>query len=79
MISQLETSAPTEIFLEYKIPNGVYIFSGTRAIVTPERRILRKKSNMKSPAMSPPRKDTIPNQDNNRIINEQDTIIPPLL
>ena len=29
--------------------------------------------------MNPSRKDTIPNQDSNRIINKQDTIIPPLL
>ena len=34
---------------------------------------------MKSPAMSFPGKDPIPNQDSNRIINEQDPIIPPLL
>ena len=34
---------------------------------------------MKSPAMWPPRKDTIPNQDSNRNITQQDPIIPPLL
>ena len=34
---------------------------------------------MKSPAMSFPGKDPIPNQDSNRIINEQDPIITPLL
>ena len=34
---------------------------------------------MKSHAMSPPRKYTIPNKDSTRIINEQDPIIPPLL
>ena len=35
----------------------------TRAIVTPEKRIPRKKRNIKSLATSPPRKDSIPNQD----------------
>ena len=34
---------------------------------------------MRSPAMSPPRKDPIPNQDSNRIITQQDPILPPLL
>ena len=34
---------------------------------------------MGSPGVSPQRKDTIKNQDTNRIINEQDPIIPPLL
>ena len=33
----------------------------------------------KSPAMLPPRKDPIPNQDSNIIINQQYPIIPPLL
>ena len=35
----------------------------TGAIITPEKIIPRKKSNIKSLAMSPPRKDPIPNQD----------------
>ena len=34
---------------------------------------------MKSPAMSPPRKDPILNQDSDRIINEQYPSLPPLL
>ena len=34
---------------------------------------------MKSPAMSPPRKYPIPNQDSTRIVNQKDPILPPLL
>ena len=34
---------------------------------------------MKPPEMSPPKKDPIPNQDSNRIITQQDPILPPLL
>ena len=34
---------------------------------------------MKSPAMSPQRKDTIPNQDSTRIITQQNPILSPLL
>ena len=45
------------------------LYGGTGASVTTERRIPRK-SNMKPPAMSPPRKDPIPNQDINRLITE---------
>ena len=36
-----------------------------RASVTPEKRIPGKKRNIRSLATSPPRKDTIPNQDKN--------------
>ena len=39
----------------------------------------KEKSDIKSPAMSPPRKDPIPNQDSTRIINEKYPILPPLL
>ena len=43
-----------------------YVFKGeTRASVTQERRIPRKKRNTKSLATSPPRKDPITNQDKN--------------
>ena len=52
-------------------------FNVTGVSVTPERRITR--SNMKLPAMSPPRKDPIPNQDSYIIINEQYPILPILL
>ena len=34
---------------------------------------------IESPAMLPPRKDPIPNQDSTRIITQKDTILPPLL
>ena len=34
---------------------------------------------MKSPAILPPRKDPIQNQDSTRIINEKYPILPPLL
>ena len=29
--------------------------------------------------MPPPRKDPIPNQDSNRIVTQQDSILPPIL
>ena len=34
---------------------------------------------MKSPAVSPPREDTIPNQDNNILITEQDPSLTPIM
>ena len=37
------------------------------------------KTNMKPPAMSPPRKDTIPNQDSTGIITQQDLILPQIV
>ena len=43
MISQLESSSPKKIFLEYKIPNNVSLLSVTEVSVTPEIRIPRKK------------------------------------
>ena len=39
----------------------LFLFVGTGSSVTPEKIIPRKKKNMKSLAMSPPRKDPIPN------------------
>ena len=39
----------------------------------------KKKRNMKSPAMSPPRKDLIPKQDTNRLSTEKDQNFPPHL
>ena len=54
--------------VDKKIQADVSILSiGTGASVTPEKHIPRKKNNMKSLSMSPPRKDSIPNQDNNRL------------
>ena len=38
-----------------------------------------EKTNMKSPAISSPRKDTIPNQYINRLIIEQDPSLPPII
>ena len=43
LISQLELSALTEIFLESKIPTDVSLLSGTGSSVTPEIRTPRKK------------------------------------
>ena len=57
-----------------KMPTGVSLLSITGAFVAPERRISRKKGNMKSPEMLPPRKDPITNQDSSRIITQQDPI-----
>ena len=49
------------------IRTNLSVFNGatgaTGAIITPEKIIPRKKRNIKSLAMSPPRKDPIPNQD----------------
>ena len=60
MISQSEPLAPKEIMVDRKIRTDVYILSiETGGSVTPEKRIPRKKKNMKSLAMSPPRKDPI--------------------
>ena len=53
LISKLEPSEPKETFLEYKIPTDVSFLSITGVSVTPERRIPRKKGNMKSPETFP--------------------------
>ena len=39
----------------------------------------KKKSNMKSPAMSPPKKDPIPYEDINILITKQDPSLPPIM
>ena len=44
-----------------------------------QKNTLQEKSNMKSPAMYPSRKDNIPNQDINRIITKQDPTLPPII
>ena len=49
----------------------------TRASVTPEKRIPRKKRNIKSLAMSPPRKDPIPNKDKNNLDLQKYQSLPP--
>ena len=54
--------------VESKIRTDVSIlYGGTGASVTPEKRIPGKQRNMKSPVMSPPRKDTVPYQDREKI------------
>ena len=64
--------------MDNKIQTDVSLLSVvTEASVTPEKRIPRKKNNMKSLSMSPPRKDPIPNQDINILGTEADKILPP--
>ena len=64
-----------------KLQNDLSVNSGltgeTRASVTPEKRIPRKKRNIKSLAMSPPRKDPIPNQDINNLGLQKYQYLPP--
>ena len=66
MISQSEPPARKEITVG-KLRTDLSVLSGAtgaiRASITPEKRIPIKKRNIKSLATSPPRKDTIPNQD----------------
>ena len=77
-ISQSESSAPKLVMADDKLRTDVSILSGeTGAILTLEKLILRKKRSMKSPAMSPLRKDPILNQDINRLITKKDQNIPP--
>ena len=52
---------------------------GTGSSLTPERRIPRKKNNMKSLAMFPPGNYPIPNQYINRLSTEKDQSLPPQL
>ena len=75
-IVRLEPEAPNKILVESKIQSDVSLLSGvTEAGVTPERRIPRRK-NRESPAMSPPRKDPIPNQYIDILITQQDPSLP---
>ena len=53
-------------------------YGGTGASVTPEKRIPGNKRNIKSPAMSPPRKYPIPNQDINRLITKKYANLSPI-
>ena len=63
--------------MEAKMRTVVSVLSGgTVASVNPVKCIRRNKINMKSPTMSHPKKDPIPNQDINRLITEQDPILP---
>ena len=79
IISQLELWAPQEILLVTEIPTGVYLLSVTGAIATLERRIPRRKGNLKSPEILPPREYTIPNQYSTIIIIQNNPNLPPHL
>ena len=62
------------------ILTDVSVLSGnTGSNVTPEKHIPRKKKNMKSRAISPPRKDPIPNQYINMLGTKKYQILPPQL
>ena len=72
LISQSEPPAPKVIMVDNIIRTDVSLLSvGTGANVSPEKRIPRRERNMKPPAMLPPRKYMIPNQDNNRLITKK--------
>ena len=72
LISQSEKPTPKEIIVDKKIRSDVsFLYVGTGDSVSQEKRIPRKKKNMKSLAMSPPRKDPIPNQYINRITTKK--------
>ena len=80
LVSQSEPQTPKVIMVGNKIRTDVsLLFVRTGAILNPEKRIPRKKRNMKSPEMSPPRKDIIQNQDNNKLSTEKDQSFPPNL
>ena len=49
----------------------------TRVSISPEKRITRKKRNIKSLATLPPRKDPIPNQDINTLGLKNYQYLPP--
>ena len=80
LITQSEASAP-EVIVVDKLWTDISVNSGligeTRASVTPEKRIPRKKINIKSLATLPPRKDPIPNQDKNTFGLKTNQSLPP--
>ena len=60
--------------------NYLSVLSGAiGASITPEKRIIRKKRNIKLLATSPPRKDPIPNQYKNNLGIEKYQSLPPHL
>ena len=70
-ITQSESPAPEVIVvdkLRYVISVNFGLTGEPRAIVSPEKRIPRKKINIKSLATSPPRKDPITNLDKNTLV-----------
>ena len=79
MITKSEATAPEEKDGD-KLRTGLYINSRLtgekRASVTPEKRIPRKKINIKSLATSPPINDTIPNQDKNTLVIQKYQCLP---
>ena len=80
LITQSEAPAP-EVIVMNKLWTDLSINSvlagETRASVTPEKRIPRKKRNIKSLATSPPRKYPIPNQYKNTLGLQKDQCLPP--
>ena len=67
LINQSDPPAPKVIMMDEKIWTDVYLLSiGTGSGVTQGKIISTQKRNMKSPAMSPPRKYLITNQYNKR-------------
>ena len=79
LINQSEAPATEVIFVD-KLRTDISVNSRltgeTRARVTTEKRIPRNKRKKKSPAMSPPRKDTIPNYDKNTLGLQKDQFLP---
>ena len=62
---------PPEVIVVDKLRTDTSVNYGligeTRAIVTSEKRIPRKKRNIKTLVTSPPRRDSIPNQEKNTL------------
>ena len=82
LITQSEAPAP-ELIVVDKLRTDLsvnFVLTGeTRVSVTPDKRIPRKKRNIKPLAIYPPRKDTIPNQDKNTLGLQKDQCLPPHL
>ena len=79
-IIQSEPPASKEIMVDNKIRTNLSVLSGvTGASVSLEKRIPIKKKNMKSLAISPTRKDLIPNQDINILRTKTYQSLPPQL
>ena len=79
MITQSEAPAPEVIFmgkLRTDLSINSVLTGERRASVTTEKRIPRKKRNIKSLATSPPRKDPIPNQDKIFYGSKKDQFLP---
>ena len=80
LITQSEAPAPEVIVMD-KLWTDLSANSGspgeTRVSATPEKRIPRKKINIKSLATSPPRKYPIPNQDKNNLGLQKYQCLPP--